>query len=87
MDARTRTGLVEFRHPFLLSARPGPMPAGRYRVVMEEERLPGISFPAWRRTRMTIARHGLASGRMPRGTPLTSAELVAALVADGEVPS
>ena len=63
------------------------MPAGRYRIVIEEERLFGISFPAWRRTRMTIAQHGLASGRMPRGTPITSAELMAALVTDGEVPS
>ncbi|MBR0673192.1 hypothetical protein [Neoroseomonas soli] len=87
MDTRTKSKLVEFRTPFLVSARSGPMPAGRYRVVIEEEKLLGISFPAWRRTRMTIAQHGLPNGRMPRGTPITSAELMAALFTDREVPS
>ena len=87
MDMRTKAELVEFGHPFVVSARTGLMPAGRYRIVIEEERLSGISFPAWRRTRMTIARHGLPSGRMPPGSPITSAELTAALLTDREVLS
>lgn len=87
MDTRTKTEVVEFRQPFLISTRSGLMPAGHYRIEIEEEMLLGISFPAWRRTRMTIARHGLASGRTPRGAPITSAELIAALAADEQVPS
>ncbi len=76
------TEVVEFHHPFLVSSRSGPLPAGRYRVDMEEEMLAGISFPAWRRTSMTIARHGLASGRLVQALPITPAELAAALATD-----
>jgi len=87
MDTRTKTEVVEFRHPFLISTRSGLMPAGHYQIEIEEEMLFGLSYPTWRRTRMTITRHGLASGRMPQGIPITSAELIAALAADEQVPS
>lgn len=85
MDSRTTTELVEFRHPFVVSSRSGVMPAGRYRIETEEEMLDGISFPAWRRTNMTIARHGLSSGRLIQALSITPAELVAALTADRRV--
>lgn len=81
------TEVVEFQRPFRLSSRTGPLPAGRYRVDTEEEMLTGISFPAWRRTSMTIMRHGLASGRLMQSFSITPAELAAALAADGKVPS
>lgn len=87
MESRITTEVVEFRRPFRLSSRSGPLPAGHYRVETEEEMLTGISFPAWRRTSMTIARHGLASGRLVQALVITPAELAAALATDGRTPS
>ncbi|MEO3473210.1 hypothetical protein AAFN86_15175 [Roseomonas sp. CAU 1739] len=87
MESRTTTEVVEFQHPFRLSTRSGPLPAGRYRVETEEEMLTGLSFPAWRRTSMTIAPHGLASGRLVQALTITPAELATALAVDGRVPS
>jgi len=87
MESRTTTELVEFQHPFLLSTRSGPLPAGRYRVEIEEEMLDGLSFPAWRRTSMTIARHGLPSGRLVQALSITPLELATALAADGAARS
>lgn len=84
MESRTTTELVEFNRPFLLSSRSGPLPAGCYRVETEEEMLDGISFPAWRRTSMTITRHGLTSGRLAQALSITPAELAAALAVDGK---
>lgn len=83
MESRVTTELVEFHHPFRLSGRSGPLPAGCYRVDTEEEMLDGLSFPAWRRTSMTIARHGLASGRLVQALAITPAELAEILAADG----
>lgn len=87
MESRVTTEVVEFHRPFLLSSRSGPLPAGRYRVDTEEEMLGGLSFPAWRRTSMTIARHGLASGRLVQAIAITPGELAAALASDGARPS
>ncbi len=76
------TEVVEFHRPFQLSPRSGPLPAGHYRVDTEEEMLAGLSFPAWRRTSMTIARHGLASGRLVQALAITPRELATALASD-----
>lgn len=85
METRITTELVEFHRPFLLSHRSGPLPPGCYRVDTEEEMLDGLSFPAWRRTGMTITRHGLALGRLTQAHSITPAELATALTADGEL--
>ncbi|SKA42036.1 hypothetical protein SAMN02745126_06561 [Enhydrobacter aerosaccus] len=39
-----------FRHPIVLAALETTQPAGTYRLVIEEEQIPGLSFLAWRRT-------------------------------------
>ncbi|HZQ01302.1 MAG TPA: hypothetical protein VFB13_17285 [Reyranella sp.] len=39
-----------FRHPFVLAALETTQPAGTYRLVIEEEQIPGLSFLAWRRS-------------------------------------
>lgn len=87
MESRTTIEVVAFHHPFLVSSRSGPLPAGQYRVETEEEMLEGLSFSAWRRVSMTIARHGLASGRLVQAMAITPAEFAAALAATGEPPS
>lgn len=49
MSIRTTETTVTFRRPFTLAALDGPQPAGTYRVVVEEEQIPGLSFVAFRR--------------------------------------
>ena len=46
---RTTETTVTFRHPFTLAALEAAQPAGTYRVVTEEEEIPGLSFVAFRR--------------------------------------
>jgi hypothetical protein len=47
---RTTVTTITFRRPFTLSALDKAQPAGTYRVVTEEEEIPGLSFVAFRRT-------------------------------------
>lgn len=47
---RTIETMVTFRHPFVLTALETAQPAGTYRLVTEEEEIPGLSFVAFRRT-------------------------------------
>lgn len=47
---RTIETMVTFRHPFVLAALETAQPAGTYRLVTEEEEIPGLSFVAFRRT-------------------------------------
>jgi hypothetical protein len=50
MSTRTIETTVTFSRPFKLSAIEGEQPAGTYRLVTEEEQIPGLSFVAFRRT-------------------------------------
>ena len=47
---RTTETTITFRRPFMLSALDKTQPAGTYRLVTEEEEIPGLSFVAFRRT-------------------------------------
>jgi hypothetical protein len=49
MSIRTTETTVTFRRPFTLAALDAPQPAGTYRLVVEEEQIPGLSFVAFRR--------------------------------------
>jgi hypothetical protein len=51
---RTIETMVTFRHPFVLAAVAATQPAGTYRLVTEEEEIPGLSFVAFRRTAMML---------------------------------
>jgi len=50
MTSHSSAGTVTFGHQFNLSSLDGPQPAGTYRVVIENEEIPGLSFIAYRRT-------------------------------------
>lgn len=50
MSTRTTETTVAFRRSFTLLALEGMQPAGTYRLVTEEEQIPGLSFVAFRRT-------------------------------------
>jgi hypothetical protein len=49
MTVRTSRKSVTFSRPFSLSGIEGVQPAGTYTVETDEELLPGLSFPAYRR--------------------------------------
>ncbi len=49
MTIRTSKKTVTFQRPFVLGGLDEVLPAGAYGVETDEERLEGISFPAYRR--------------------------------------
>lgn len=49
MNIRTIQTMITFDHPFRMSGAEGVLPAGTYRVVTDEEQVPGLSFIAYRR--------------------------------------
>jgi hypothetical protein len=80
---RTTETMVTFRRPFTLSAVDGVQPAGIYRLVIDEEQIPGLSFVAFRR--MTTMLH-LPANPSPsckrEVVNVDPAELAEALAAD-----
>ena len=54
MTVRTSHKTVTFNRPFSLSAIDEVQAAGTYTVQTDEELLPGVSFPAWRRIATVI---------------------------------
>ncbi|MDY0872179.1 hypothetical protein [Dongia rigui] len=64
MTSRITTRVVTFVHPFTLGAPDDAHPAGSYSVETEEELLEGLSFPAYRRTRVSMQR---VDAERPRG--------------------
>lgn len=62
MSARMTREIVHFHHPFPLPDMVEPLPAGRYEVEYEEERMDGLSFTAWRTVRTTLRRIEVTNG-------------------------
>jgi hypothetical protein len=84
MTLRSTERTLTFRRPFSLSAVDGPLPAGRYRVITEEEPLEGLSFVAWQRARTLLFLPADAlPGKAREVVPIDPNELDAALAADG----
>ena len=53
-NVRTSRRTVTFKRPFSVSGIDEVQPTGNYSVDTEEERLPGVSFPAYRRVATLI---------------------------------
>ena len=84
MPTRSTEHTFTFRRPFSLSAVDDPLPAGRYRVIVEEEPLEGLSFAAWQRVRTLLFLPADAlPGKAREVVPIDPNELEAALAADG----
>jgi hypothetical protein len=83
MSTRTTVTTVTFQRAFTLSALEGTHPAGTYRVITEEEQIPGLSFTAFRRTETLLY---LPADPLPGGTRqvvnVSPDELAEALAAD-----
>lgn len=83
MSTRTTEITVTFRRSFTLLALEGAQPAGIYRLVREEEQIPGLSFTAFRRTATLLH---LPADPVPGGTrqvvSISPGELAEALAAN-----
>ena len=83
MSTRSIERTLTFRRAFTLSAVDGPLPAGRYRVITEEEPLEGLSFAAWQRVRTLLFLPADAPpGAAREVVPVDPAELEVAHAAD-----
>lgn len=87
MTIRPTTSVLRFNHPFTLPGHPGPLPAGSYDVLIEDELLHGLSFEAFRRVSTFLQVKGRAGVTELRST--TEQDLEAALIRDraaGQLP-
>ena len=81
---RTIETMVTFHHPFVLSALETSQPAGTYRLVTEEEEIPGLSFVAFRRVATMLHLPALpATGAAHRVVNVDPVEWAAVVEADG----
>ena len=83
MATRTTETTVTFTRPFALSVIDGVLEAGTYRLVVEEEQIPGVSFTAFKRvgTMLHFPAHP-APGQSRQVVQVDPAELTAVLAAD-----
>lgn len=85
MIERTTASEITFSHPFILGSLVVPLDAGTYRLIVDEELIEGLSFPAYRRTgtHLEIPAVGVEIGtRQLLQVPLQ--ELEAAMQRDAE---
>ncbi len=64
MTVRTSRKTVTFTRPFSVSGIDEMQPAGTYTVETDEEELPGLSFPAYRRIATLILLRSRYHGRV-----------------------
>ncbi len=84
MTIRTTERDVTFKRVFSLPELEHPQPAGTYRVLTDEEEIPGLSFLAFRRVATMLRLPALAtSGRPQEMISIDADTLSAALAADG----
>jgi len=85
MIERTTASEITFSHPFILGSLIVPLDAGTYLLIVDEELIEGLSFPAYRRTgtHLEIPAVGVEIGtRQLLQVPLQ--ELEAAMQRDAE---
>jgi hypothetical protein len=82
MHSRTRETTVTFRHPFKLSALESAQPAGTYRLVIDEEEIPDITFLAYRRSATMLHIPAIAASGSIQVFTINFEELARALEAD-----
>lgn len=83
MSTRTRETTITFSRPFQLSVIDRVQPAGTYRLVIDEEEIPDITFLAYRRSATMLHTPAIGSpGSSSQVFRVSSEELAKALEAD-----
>ena len=87
MTERTTETEITFAHAFSLDSLVEALQAGTYRLVVDEELIEGLSFPAYRRvaTHLEIPAIAIATGKR-QFLQVTSKEIDEALAADAGRP-
>lgn len=75
---RSTETTLTFRRPFVLSAVDGPMSAGTYRLVVDEEEMPGLSFLAFKRSATMLHVPALSAPHGPNQVFTVDADELAA---------
>lgn len=87
MTTRTLETTETFSRAFALSEVDCPLPAGTYRIDVDEEEIPGLSFLAFRRTATTLHCRALsAPGGRSEMFRINPDALAAVLEADRRAP-
>jgi hypothetical protein len=80
---RTTSKTVRFARPFVLPGIEGEQPPGTYEIEIDEEALPGLSFPVYRRVEARITVPFTTMGASGHQTvPISLDALEAALARD-----
>jgi hypothetical protein len=79
---RTRSEVVTFVHPFVLRGVDNAIPAGNYVVETDEELLPALLHPAYRRTTTWLTLPSREGAGPTELVAIDPAELAAALARD-----
>ena len=83
MMVRTVETTVAFKHPFRLISVDTTLPAGEYRLVTDDEEIPGLSFVAYRRIATMLHTPAISVLHGDRTClSITQADLEAALAKD-----
>jgi hypothetical protein len=87
MAIRTSETTVTFKQSFSLGAMDRPQPAGTYRLVMDDDEVPGVSFVALRRIATFLHTPALSAAVQGKSEVfhVSANELAAALDDDGRV--
>jgi hypothetical protein len=83
MTSRSLNSTITFESPFSIGAQTEQLPAGAYRLMIEEEMIEGLSFAAYRRvsTTLEIPALGMEAARK-QYIQIAADDLDAALEAD-----
>ena len=79
---RTTETTVTFRHSFALADLMPEQPSGTYRVVTEEEEIPGLSFVAFRRTATLLHLPALSTSGIHQVVSVAPAQWAAIIKGD-----
>ncbi|WP_341894583.1 hypothetical protein [Ferrovibrio terrae] len=86
MSARSTETTVTFSHAFQIKGVDETLPPGTYLLVTEEERLDGLSFPAWHRTATQLHLPAIATASaMRQAVTIDPEDMATALIADGKL--
>jgi hypothetical protein len=86
MTTRSRETTLTFSKAFALSDVDRPLPAGTYRVVVDEEDITGLSFLAFRRVATMLQVPALSASGRPIEMFLVNPDELAAALARSSTP-
>jgi hypothetical protein len=79
---RTTETTVTFRHSFVLAGQEAEQPPGTYRLVTEEEQIPGLPVVAFRRTATLLHLPALSTSGPHQVVSLAPQQWAAIVAAD-----